>query len=116
MIFSRVEIPPSIRQQTKLCAQKSACFSPKTEESSFEIKPLFFKNILNKTFFYSPKKWAQLFATKKARNMPNRSAHTKTCNSFKNMYLRWVLADLFDGKLELKGNNCTNTSKNCFSL
>jgi hypothetical protein len=48
--------------------------------------------------------------------MPNRSAHTKTCNSFKNIYLKGVLVGSFGEELELKGNNFTNSSKNCFSL
>jgi len=32
------------------------------------------------------------------------------------MRLQGVLGGLFGGELELKGNNFTNASKNCFSL
>jgi hypothetical protein len=78
---------------------------------------LYFQKIyLKKRFLISPQKWAQLFEIKKARSMPNRSAHTKTCNPFKNMYLKGVLVGSFGEELELKGNNFTNSSKNCFSL
>jgi hypothetical protein len=79
-------------------------------------KAFVFKNILKKSFLINPKKWAQLFEIKKARNMPNRSAHTKTCNTFKNMHLKGYLVWFFGGELELKGNNFTNSSKNCFSF
>jgi hypothetical protein len=48
--------------------------------------------------------------------MPNKIISTKTFNSFKNMYLRGFLAGIFGGELELKGNNFTNSSKNCFPL
>ena len=46
--------------------------------------------------------------------MPNGRTHTKTRNSFKNINLKGILAGLFDGELELKGNNFTNASINCF--
>jgi hypothetical protein len=46
--------------------------------------------------------------------MPNRSDHTKACNPFKNMYLKGFLVGSFGEELELKGNNFTNSSKNCF--
>jgi hypothetical protein len=77
---------------------------------------LFSKNILKIRFLISPQKWAQLSRIKKARSMPNKSTYTKICNPFKNMYLKGVLLGGFGEELELKGNNFTNSSKNCFSL
>ena len=117
MISCGVKIPPSIRQQAKLSSQKSACFTPQTEPRSFKKNSLCFQKIyLKKRFLISPQKWAQLLEIKKARSMPNKIIYTKTFNAFKIMYLRGVLAGSFGGELELKGNNFTNSSKNCFSL
>jgi hypothetical protein len=48
--------------------------------------------------------------------MPNGRTRTKTRNAFKNINLKGILAGLFGGELELKGNNFTNASINCFSL
>ena len=48
--------------------------------------------------------------------MPNGRTRAKTCNTFKNKHLQDILARLFGGELELKGNNFTAASKNCFSL
>jgi hypothetical protein len=45
MICSGMEISPSILQQTKFNAQKSARFALQTEPQSFEQKTLYFQKI-----------------------------------------------------------------------
>jgi hypothetical protein len=77
---------------------------------------LFSKNILKKMFTCYPPKMGAIIRNKKQGVCQIEAPTKKTCNPFKNIYLKRVLVGSFGGKLELKGNNFTHLSKNCFSL
>ena len=88
----------------------------KQSHEALNRKPFVFKNNIKKNVFYCSQNWAQLFAIKRARNMPNGRTSIKIHNSFKNKCLLDILVGMFVGELELKGNYFTNASKNCFPL
>ncbi len=67
MIFSGMEISPSTLQQTKLCDQKSMCFTPQTEPRSFGQKTLCFQKIKKKTLFLLLPKLGAIIRNKESK-------------------------------------------------